>query len=396
MKQTLQYTILFLLWGLLMCSCSEKSESWSEPYEPGYDEEYDDTTVVSGYSGTSDKAYETDTSITDRKQKAEEGEKSKETDADTGGKKEKPEERQKVYFGFLKLLVQSIKESKSSISTLAEEKGGFVESSYGEVIIIRVPKEEFDNVFTTLTGYGEVLDRSIETYDVTEFFQDLSSRLEISEKTRKRLYELLEKTRDVKERLKILKEIRRLSEEIEKIKLTLESIKRLIAYSRITIELKQRLADLSQENKSMIPFPWISALDPFGTTISRLDGKMKIDLGDDFAIFDDSKFFFAESTDGIRIRAGTIHNFPRGDGQFWQQALSHHLAPFYKTTESIEQGNVGAVLFTSKDLQPFSYLVGVIVKDKKLHVIEVLFPDPTSYEEKGEEVKNYIKECTIQ
>jgi hypothetical protein len=38
----------------------------------------------------------------------------------------------------------------------------------------------------------------------------------------------------------------------------------------------------------------------------------------------------------------------------------------------------------------------VVVNDKKLHVIEVLFPDPKSYEEKGEAVKDYIKECTIQ
>jgi hypothetical protein len=180
------------------------------------------------------------------------------------------------------------------------------------------------------------------------------------------------------------------------IKLTLESIKRLIAYSRITIELKQRLEDLSQKNKSTIPFPWIASLDPFYTTLSRLDGKMTIDVENDFAIFDNRKFFFAESTDGIRIQAGTVNNFPRGDRYFWQHALSHHLAPFYKITESIELGNVSAVLFTSKDPQPFYYLVGVVVKDKKLHVIEILFPDPETYEKKCEEVKFYIQECTIQ
>ena len=113
-----------------------------------------------------------------------------------------------------------------------------------------------------LAGQGpalrDVLGKSIETYDVTEFYQDLTSRLRISERTRARLYTLLEKTTDVKERLKILKEIRRLSEEIETIKMTLKTIERLISFSRITIQLEQRLADISYEDKGTIPFSWIA------------------------------------------------------------------------------------------------------------------------------------------
>ncbi|MBN1697199.1 MAG: DUF4349 domain-containing protein [Spirochaetales bacterium] len=390
-----QIIIPAIVFGLLISGCSPKYESWDEPYEPG---EYEREEGVAGYTGELDSEIETaDEAVGDMLLKKEKSsEKGGKDDADTGGTKEKPGERKRVYFGFLKLLVDSIKDTKSSISTMAEETGGYVESSYGEVIIIRVPKEQFEEVFSLLKEYGEVVDKSIETYDVTEFFQDLTAHLAISEKTRNRLYDLLEKTTDVKERLKILKEIKRLTEEIERIKLTLESIKRLIAFSRITIELEQRLSDLSGEDKRAIPFPWIAALDPFYTTIDELDGKPTIEVGDDFAVFDKRKYYFAESTEGIRLRAGTTRNYPEGDGAFWQQALVHHLSPFYGSATPLVLGDVNAVLFESKDPEPFYYLVGVFVKERKIHVIEVLFPTPESFKKKGEVVYGYIKECRIQ
>ncbi len=142
---------------------------------------------------------------------------------------------------------------KVEIFSLAEESGGYVESAFSGIIVIRVPVEKFDEMFERVLGLGEVVRKSVETYDVTEYFRDLSVRLEIAEKTRDRLYKLLEKTDDVDERLELLREIRRLTDEIERIKQNLELIKKQISFSRITIELIPRLTGQT-EDKNSIPF----------------------------------------------------------------------------------------------------------------------------------------------
>jgi hypothetical protein len=306
------------------------------------------------------------------------------------------EQRMRVYFGFLKLRVAHIREARSAVSTLADNAGGYVESSYENTIVVRIPRELFTEIMAKLMDMGEVLYKSIETYDVTEMFQDFTARLDILKRTRGRLYTLLEKTNDVKERLKILKEIRRLSEEIEKISMTLETIQRLVSFSRITVEFEQRLTDLSYENRETIPFSWIASLDPFYTTLPRLKGNVTIPVGDEFAVFDNKKYFFAESTGGVRIRIGTAKNKPEGDAAFWQEALEYHCARFYSETESFDLGNFKTVLFKSKDREPFYYMTCVAVKGKKIFVCEVLFPDSTSFDNLGESVKKYIKEAEIQ
>lgn len=296
------------------------------------------------------------------------------------------QQEKKIYFGACRLMVAEPTTTRSEIALLANNSGGYVEAIYDNYIIIRIPKALFTEIFTAIGDMGEVLYKSVETYDVSEYFQDLSTRLEVARKARERLYLLLERTTDVEERLKILKEIKRLSEEIEHINLNLESIKNLIAFSRITIELVARLGNLSDSSKETIPFPWISRLDPFYPSLDKLDGKVSLQLGDDFAVFDQEKTYHAESPEGITVRIGTTGNHPRGDSSFWQQALAYHLQRFYKTAKTGEAGDIKTVLFTSKDRAPFYYLTGIIAAEKKLHVIEVIFPDETSYLAKNTEI----------
>ncbi|MBN2532951.1 MAG: DUF4349 domain-containing protein [Spirochaetales bacterium] len=312
------------------------------------------------------------------------------------GEREKQEERMLVYFGFLRLRVDNVKETRNEISSLADKVQGYVEASYEDTVIIRIPKELFAEILTALMEMGEVLNKSVETYDVTDIFKDFAARLEIAKKTRNRLYNLLEKTTDVKVRLKILKEIRRLSEEIETISMTLENIKRLISFSRITIQLEQRLTGLSYEDKRAIPFPWIAGLDPFYISLYTLKGSVQLKTGDEFAVFDNRKYFFAESTEGIRIRIASTKNKPEGDAGFWQRAVEYHLSRFYKTSEFLELGDFKAVQFMSKDPDPFYYIVGIMVKENKIFVCEILFPNHAAFEKFGEAVKGYIKEGRIK
>jgi len=305
-------------------------------------------------------------------------------------------ERKRVFSGFCTLLVDDVEETRTKIADIADESGGYVETVAERTVVIRVPAERFDEIFEFILGLGEVSHKSIETYDVTEFFRDQEIRLEIAMKTRERLYVLLEKTTDVEERLKILREIKRLTEEIERIERSLELLQRRINLSRITVEITPRLPETGYD-RGRIPFPWISNLNPLYPSLRNPKRRIKLELSEDFAVFTEEVRFRAESAEGTRVRVGAAKNRPRGDTNYWLKALSYHLGPFYKTTEEIDLGSFKAVLFTSKDPEPFSYLVAVSAEKNRrilsnLLIIEVFFPDQSALQDRLSGLKESVKQ----
>lgn len=317
------------------------------------------------------------------------------SDGQAEGKPEK-EKRKRVYSGSGRLICEDVNETKSSISRIAEENGGYVEGVWENLIIIRVPAALFAQLFEEVLAFGEVDFRKTETVDVTEYFADLSTRLEIAEKTRERLYLLLEKTEDLEERLKILREIRRLTEEIESLGNTLRSLEKRIAFSRIQIELQPRLVEESIMRES-IPFGWIADLNPLYPVLQDLDKKIEVPLDDSFAVFSGEKIFRAENPDGVRIRISRTPNSPQGDTKFWQEALNYHLSPLYSNTEklSFRDGEIMGVLFTSKDTNPFHYLVAQSAEKDFITVLEAFFPTSESLDGSKKTVFSAFEEAVL-
>ena len=292
---------------------------------------------------------------------------------------QQPAERKRIYSGFCRLIVDEVEQAKADLTQFAEQSGGYVESAYEDTIVLRVPADRFRELFEAILDKGELLYKSIETFDVSDYFRDQEMRLRTAERSRQRLYTLLERTEDVEERLEILREIKRLSEEIEGIRLRLESLERRISFSRITVELVPRLP-VGEIRKEDIPFAWIASLEPVYGSLARLQGRVRASLGEQFAILEQRRVFRAESSDGTRVRIGSTRNQPHGDEEFWQQALLHHLRPFYRQADPLETGSLKGVLFTSKDRNPYAYLVTVRVNRGRLYVVEVFFPDLESQE----------------
>ncbi len=301
----------------------------------------------------------------------------------------------KIYSGYGELKVDVVEDIKKQITKIAETSGGYVEDVYEDSITIRVPVARFSELFAQILSLGEVVHKSIETIDVTEYYTDLKSRLQISIKTRNRLYALLGRTQDVKEQLEILKEIKRLTEEIERITLELKLVENQIRYSRITISLIARIAQADVDQKK-IPFIWIANLNPLFPSLISLDGGIEIKLDDDFAVFEQDAIFRAESADGVRVRIGTTKNSPKGDSAFWQQALNFHLKKFYRKTAVFTEGQVLGVVLKSKDSKPFYYLIGTVVKGDKIFVIEVFFPDESVYNDKYESIRQAVKDMEVK
>ena len=305
------------------------------------------------------------------------------------------EERKRVYSGFCKLGVDSVEKRTEEVFEIAESFGGWIEQAAGNIVIVRIPAERFEEAFNRILDIGRLIDKSIETQDVTEQYHDLSARLELARETRERLYRLLERTDDVKERLRILREIRRLTDEIEEIQARFNLLKEQIAFSTITVELVPRLA-YETPYREKIPFAWIRNLDPVYTSIYELSKKVSFELPDDFAVFEKEDAFRAESADGTRVRIGTVPNLPDGDSLFWRKALGYHLEQFYRKSEALSAGSAECVLFTSKDREPFYYLIGVVAEKRTLLVIEAFFPSQHSFGKRYEEIERSIEDLEVR
>ena len=121
-------------------------------------------------------------------------------------------------------------------------------------------------------------------------------------------------------------------------------------------------------------------------------------LPDDVAVFEQEGVLRAEAADGTRIRVGTVKNDPRGDSLFWQQALIYHLKPKYRYAEAISLDSMSLVLFTSKDREPYNYLVGAIplAEDPTLAVFEVYFPDETARDRHLQDLLDAFRKVVIE
>lgn len=286
------------------------------------------------------------------------------------------DERKRIYNGAAGIIVEDVDDTRDQLEQMTQNAGGYVESSYSDYVVLRVPAELFDEIFNEFLGLGDVEYSRVETWDVTDAFQDTSRKLNTAEETRSRLYVLLERSTDPTERARILREISRLTEEIELLKQQISLMEARIALSRITIQLIPRIA--GDYARAEIPFRWIADLNPLTPAGSRLKGRVSLELDPRFAVFTKESVFTAESSDGVMIFISTLDNSPRGDIDFWQKALIHHLTPYYQTATprdiSIGETKVLGVEFVSKDREPFKYFVGISVDRRKLHVVEIFSP----------------------
>lgn len=290
-----------------------------------------------------------------------------------------PAERLRVYSAELELVVAGVEDSRGAIIGIVERAGGYIESSGADFLVVRVPAARFDDTLLEIEETGDVRSRAVRTSDVTDQFFDLQRRLTISEASRERLLELLEDTEDPDERVALLREIRRLTEEIEQLRASLESLDQLIRFSRITVQLISRI-EISAVKRQEIPFRWIASLSPLGSPTVPAREDIPVELDDSFAVFESGTTFFAEAADGTQVRAGAVENEPRGNEEFWQTALIHHLSALYRSATPLQSGRYRGVLLESKDREPFFYAVLVTAREDDLIVVELFMPDPAARE----------------
>jgi hypothetical protein len=166
---------------------------------------------------------------------------------DEGGSLPSTEERMIVRNGYIELVVADVLDTRDDIARLATSYGGYVVASSirGEEedlrgnITIRVPDDLFEQALAEMRGMAvRVTEESTSSYDVTEEYVDLQSRLKNAEATEQQYLNILEKATDVEDILRVYERLTYVRQEIEQIKGRMQYLERTSSMSLIEARLE--------------------------------------------------------------------------------------------------------------------------------------------------------------
>ncbi len=151
----------------------------------------------------------------------------------------------------ISLEVQDFKNQFDAVQRMAEEAGGYVESSRSYIrkhaaaegerefmegeAVIRVPSTEFGGCLDRIAALGKVTNRSTYGSDITLQYMDLETRLKSKQVQQERLIEILSKAERVEDILNIENELSRVRTEIESLGTQLRGWDNLVQYSTIRV-----------------------------------------------------------------------------------------------------------------------------------------------------------------
>ena len=387
---TLLLSVLFCVW---VTACAKRAEAPAEAY---YYDDYGGAPAVAADYGGADESYEREEMARSRSAPAPmapggssasykastsptatSGGEGKGSGGSSGGGVTVPKSTRMVFYtGYAQLRVTRPEELVDAVAKAAEARGGFVERRSLTSITVRVPVAQFEDAWREALGLGEVMSKSLTAQDVTEAFQDVELRLAAHQAMLVRYQELLAKTTEEQEKLRILREIQRLSEEIDLIQSQLRTLGSLAAFSRLTVEGVPRQALVERAVREEIEgFDFIQRLSPFRADVNYEGELLKLTVPEGFVALNDREHFSAESADGAILRATKLKNEPAGDAAFWIAAIQDRLGSEFASAERSEIGGFQVLRLVEPGADdPYRYLIAVRVEGKHLQLIEIVYP----------------------
>ncbi|MCB1170037.1 MAG: DUF4349 domain-containing protein [Leptospiraceae bacterium] len=320
-------------------------------------------------------------------------------DAPASATDESPRERMVIYKAGLQSTVNEIEPALQKARAISEKYGGYVEKQKVDkddttaYLVLRVPVKSFQDVLADLSAIGKVVKRDISADDITREFADLSQRLENRKRLLARLYDILKKTTDTRQKIRILNEIARLNKEVESMQARKDYMEKKAAFS--TIEVSFRAEARTSVNQGSA-IPWIRSLRPDRRTLSHAPDftfEMPsgfLDYSDDYG--DDGDYIYA-SPDGVQIRAATIENNPEADAAYYERALLYERGRYPEKVLSSESSANRVSLTTPQQVgyNKAFYTIVLFVDGQDLHVIEVFYPTEEIFKKQRSAVERVIK-----
>jgi hypothetical protein len=164
-------------------------------------------------------------------------------------------DRSIIRTGEVRLRVDDYEAAQANLTAAVEARGGYVSDSTQQVhergggtwtsgrVVLRVPAENFSETMTVAEGEGQVLESSTASQDVTEQVVDLQARLENLRAERDRLRTLYERANDTEDVLAVERRLSEVQTEIERTEARLQHIQRRVAYSTVTVEMREPRPD---------------------------------------------------------------------------------------------------------------------------------------------------------
>jgi len=160
-------------------------------------------------------------------------------------------ERKIIKNAEMSIEVEDFNRQFDAVQRMAEEAGGYVESSRSYVrkhavaegdrefmegnAVIRIPNIEFGGCIERISSLGKVTNRSTYGNDITLQYMDTETRLKSKQVQQQRLIEILSKAERVEDILNIENELNRVRTEIESYGTQLRGWDNLVQYSTINV-----------------------------------------------------------------------------------------------------------------------------------------------------------------
>jgi len=171
------------------------------------------------------------------------------------------ETRALIRTGETTVRVESFQRARATVVEAARERGGFVGGSNQQVhskdggnltwttgtLVLRVPSENFSALVAAVNGTGEVQSLSTQTEDVTDQLVDLNARIENLRAQREQLRQIYNRTNDTQELLSIQERLSSVQSQIERLTAKRESLQRQVAYSTLTVDLREPEPEVEAE-----------------------------------------------------------------------------------------------------------------------------------------------------
>ena len=205
-----------------------------------------------------------------------------------------PEQVRKIIKnGNVSLKATDVNTKMQEITVLAQQSGGYVESSYVDNIVqpiimdttqaakiaretttmianmtIKVPAEKFEGSFQTIIGMGKLINQSSNSNDITSQYRDIEARVTNLKVQEKNLQNIMTRATTVEDTLKVEVELNRVRTEIDIMTGNLKNWDQLVEYSTIYINMTEvKEAELEKVD---VPGVWQNAKDGFVSTINTI------------------------------------------------------------------------------------------------------------------------------
>lgn len=160
--------------------------------------------------------------------------------------------RQIVYTGHVVIEVPDFDAARRNLTAAARARGGFVSDAHAERhgtdgghyrtgrVVLRVPQGNFSAMMARAKAEGTTRSSETSSNDVTDQLVDVGARLDSLRAQRDRLRELYRRANDTAAVLAVERRLSAVQTRIERLEARQQSLERQVAYSTVTVELRER------------------------------------------------------------------------------------------------------------------------------------------------------------